>query len=84
MLRLASSAFWRPQKSQRAHCQFVLGQVVESNFARNMADLQSQDSLRTRCSDTEQFSTYPLQAQERNAQENYDQLIHESQVQPRR
>ncbi|CAE7669388.1 unnamed protein product [Symbiodinium necroappetens] len=35
-------------------------EVVESNFARNMADLQSQD---------------------RNAQENYDQMIHESQVQ---
>lgn len=34
-------------------------EVVESNFARNMADLQSQD---------------------RNAQENYDQMIHESQV----
>ncbi|CAE7217061.1 unnamed protein product [Symbiodinium pilosum] len=34
-------------------------EVVESNFARNMADLQSQD---------------------RNAQENYEQMIHQSQV----
>ena len=76
-LRQASSVYWRPIRFALEWGCCGEMKVVESNFARNMADLQSQE-LR-RASDT----MHPLRAapaQDRNAQENCDQMIHESQV----